>query len=189
MAGQLEGHQPRSNEYVELRATPGNRLAVEDREERGQVIHGVLSQAKLNQPKMHVLSHYSSDIKDCVCLAQYSTVITEALHKPLKDTYRRSNQVDEADQIFDAITREHTICMGEFHIQACSREVQFGDEIQDLVNNPADKQATNAADPSSQLQGFEGSRWQNERVPEQEAGTHVDQVPSGLMLPQLSERF
>ncbi|KAF8442651.1 hypothetical protein BGX38DRAFT_1075362, partial [Terfezia claveryi] len=56
-----------------------------------QVIQDVLSNAGFNFPKMHMLSHYSTQITDFGSLPQYSTKITEALHKPLKDAYRRSN--------------------------------------------------------------------------------------------------
>ena len=63
-AGQLEARQARLEEYFELSATQRNRLAVEDRQETAQVIQEVLSQAEFNFPKMHLLSHYSSQIKD-----------------------------------------------------------------------------------------------------------------------------
>jgi len=67
---------------------------------------------------MHLLSHYSSQIKDFGNLPQYSTEITEALHKPLKDAYRRSNRVEAAEQILDMITRDHALRMRELNIQA-----------------------------------------------------------------------
>ena len=69
--------------------------------------------------------------------------------------------MDAADQILHTITREHAIGMREYNIQAWSRDVQFGEEIQELVNNSVDKQATNAADASGQSEGFEGPRLQN----------------------------
>jgi len=61
------------------------------------VVQDVLAQAEFNFPKMHLLSHYSSQIKDFGNLPQYSTEITEALHKPLKEAYRRSNRVEAAE--------------------------------------------------------------------------------------------
>ena len=42
VAGQLEARQARLEEYFELSATQQNRLAVEDRQERAQVIQEVL---------------------------------------------------------------------------------------------------------------------------------------------------
>ncbi|KAF8416905.1 hypothetical protein BGX38DRAFT_1078363, partial [Terfezia claveryi] len=58
-----------------------------------------------NFPKLHLLSHYDSQIIDFGTIPQYSTEITEALHKPLKDAYQRSNRVDTAEQILDTISR------------------------------------------------------------------------------------
>ncbi|KAF8414875.1 hypothetical protein BGX38DRAFT_1073939, partial [Terfezia claveryi] len=54
-------------------------------------VFNVLSNAGFNFPKIHMLSYYSIQIIDFGSLYQYSTEITEALHKPLKDAYRRSN--------------------------------------------------------------------------------------------------
>ena len=83
---QLEVRQARLEEYIESSAIQRNRLAGEDRQEGAQVIHKVLSHAELNFPKMYLLSHYSSQIQDFVRLPQYLTEITEALHKPTKNT-------------------------------------------------------------------------------------------------------
>ena len=88
VAGQLKVRQARLEEYVELSATQRNRLAVEDRQERAQVIQGVLSQAEFIFPKMHLRSYDSSQIKDFGSLPQYSPEMTEALHKLLTDAYR-----------------------------------------------------------------------------------------------------
>ncbi|KAF8432170.1 hypothetical protein BGX38DRAFT_1077582, partial [Terfezia claveryi] len=57
-----------------------------------RAIHEILQQGTFNFPKLHLLSHYDSQIIDFGTLPQYSTEITEALHKPLKDAYRRSNR-------------------------------------------------------------------------------------------------
>ncbi|KAF8440699.1 hypothetical protein BGX38DRAFT_1074657, partial [Terfezia claveryi] len=70
------------------------------------VIQDILSQADFNFPKIHLLSHYNTQIRDFGSLPQYSTEVTEALHKPLKDAYRRSNHVNATEQILDIITRE-----------------------------------------------------------------------------------
>ncbi|KAF8432002.1 hypothetical protein BGX38DRAFT_1103357, partial [Terfezia claveryi] len=74
-------------------------------------VHEILQQGTFNFPKLHLLSHYGSQIVDFGTLPQYSTEITEALHKPLKDAYRRSNRVDAAEQILDSISRDYAIRM------------------------------------------------------------------------------
>ena len=112
-AGQLEARQARLEEYFELSSTQRNRLAVEVHQERARVIQEVQSQPEFNFPKMHLLSHYRSQIKEFGSLPQYSTEITEAPHKSLKNAYRRLNRVDAADQISDTITREQAIHMQE----------------------------------------------------------------------------
>ena len=101
--GQLETCQAKLQEYFELSAMQRNKLAVEDRQESAQVAQDVLVQAEFNFPKMHLLSHYSSQIKDFGNLPPYSTEITEALHKPLKEAYGRSNRgtASQADLGYD----------------------------------------------------------------------------------------
>ncbi|KAF8419152.1 hypothetical protein BGX38DRAFT_1083833, partial [Terfezia claveryi] len=75
------------------------------------VIQDVLCKADFNFPKLHLVFHYTIQIKDFRSLPQYSTEVTEALHKPLKDAYRRSNCVNAAEQILDTITVEHALRM------------------------------------------------------------------------------
>ena len=77
----------------------------------------------------------------------------------------------------------------ELNIQACSRDVQFGDEIQELVNNTVDKQATNAGDGRGQSEAYEGPSLENKQAAEYEAGTLMKQVASRRMLRQLPVRF
>jgi len=55
--------------------------------------------------------------------------ITEALHKPLKDAYRRSNRVDTIEQIVDTISRDYAIQMRELNLIAWSRDIQVPEEI------------------------------------------------------------
>ena len=74
--------------------------------------------------------------------------------------------MDVADQISHTITREYAICMRELNIQAWSRDVQVGDEIQELVNNRTDKQATNAGDARGQSESFESPRLKNQQAAE-----------------------
>ena len=59
--------------------------------------------------------------------------------------------------------------------------MQCGDELQELVNNSADKQPGNASDASSQSEGSEGPRWKSKQAVEYDAGILIYQVASKLM--------
>ncbi|KAF8451279.1 hypothetical protein BGX38DRAFT_1091927, partial [Terfezia claveryi] len=47
-----------------------------------------------NFPKIHLISHYAEQIPKFGTLGQYSTEISETMHKAFKDTYCRSNRVN-----------------------------------------------------------------------------------------------
>ena len=83
-------------------------------------MHDILQQGTFNFPKLHLLTHYDSQIKDFGTLPQYYMEITEAFHKPLKEAYRRSNQVDAMEQILDTISRDYAIRMRELNLIAWS---------------------------------------------------------------------
>ena len=123
VAGQLEASQAKLAEYFVSSATRRNRLGVEDRLERAYLIQVVLSQGECDLPKVHLLSHHSSQIKKFGSPPQYLTEISQALHKPWKDAYRRSNLMDAADQIVHKFTREHVIRIWGLNIQARSHDV------------------------------------------------------------------
>ncbi|KAF8424429.1 hypothetical protein BGX38DRAFT_1074294, partial [Terfezia claveryi] len=82
LMAQYRSHTPQTIEYM-------NQYLREFHEQ--QAVHEILQQGTFNFPKLHLLSHYGSQIVDFGTLPQYSTEITEALHKPLKDAYWRSN--------------------------------------------------------------------------------------------------
>jgi len=89
---------------------------MEDKEERKQAVYDILHQATFNFPKLHLLSHYGMQVRDFGTLPQYSTEITESLHKPLKNAYRRSNRVDSAEQILSTIPRDNAFRMRELNL-------------------------------------------------------------------------
>ena len=89
-----QARQATIHQCFQLTSTQRAKRSAEDREERQQAVHNRLQQATFNFPKLHLLSNYGSQVVDFGSLQQYSIEITEALHKPLKDAYRRSNRVD-----------------------------------------------------------------------------------------------
>ena len=99
-------------------STQRAKQSAEDREERQQAVHNRLQQATFNFPKLHLLLYYGSHVVDFGTLPQYSTEITEALNKTLKDAYRRSNRVDAVEQILDIISRDYAIRMKELNLIA-----------------------------------------------------------------------
>ena len=116
---------------------------------REQVAHSILQQATFNFPKLHLLSHYLSQIVDFATLPQYSTEVTEAPHKPLKDAWRRSNQVDAAEQILDTINRDYTIRMWELNLIAWSEEIQLPPEVLEILDITKDSPSTTRRRPTT----------------------------------------
>ena len=74
--------------------------------------------AHFNFPKIHLISHYAEQITRFGALGQYSTDISEAMHKGLKDAYRRSNKINSIDQIITTYTRDHTFSMKDLSIKS-----------------------------------------------------------------------
>ena len=155
------------------------------------MVQDVLAQAEFNFPKMHLLSHYSSQIKDFENLPQYFMEITEALHKPLKDAYRRSNWVEAAEQILDTITRDHALHMRELNIQGWSRDFQLKKSILDLVGSGVDLQqpARNSKGALAWSRDPDCPILQNKQAAEDQEGTLMNELASKLMIPQLPGRF
>ena len=56
-------------------------------------------------------------------LPHFLTEICEASHKPLKETYRRSNHIDSIPQIIKEYGRAHTIVVKELEIEAWAVEI------------------------------------------------------------------
>jgi len=134
-----EGQARQSNidQYFKLTSTQQAKRSLEEQQERQQVVDDILQQATFNFPKMHLLSHYGSQITDFGTLPQYSTEVTEALHKPLKDAYRRSNRVDAAEQILNRITRDYAIRIRELNLIALSRDVKMPADVQKMLKDVA----------------------------------------------------
>jgi len=110
--------QPTLEQYFMLTPSQRAKQAAADKDERQQLVHDILQQGMFNFPKLHLLTHYDSQIKDFGTLLQYFTKITEALHKPLKEAYRCSNRVDAMEQILDMISRDYAIRMRKLNLIA-----------------------------------------------------------------------
>ncbi|KAF8432903.1 hypothetical protein BGX38DRAFT_1074564, partial [Terfezia claveryi] len=81
LMAQYCSHTPQTIEYM-------NQYLQEFHQFRHIFVHKILQQGTFNFPKLHLLSYYDSQIINFGTLPQYSTEITEALHKPLKDAYQ-----------------------------------------------------------------------------------------------------
>ena len=87
--------------------------------ERRELVDEILKEeAHYNFPKIHLISHYAEQIPKFGALGQYSTEISETMHKGLKDAYRRSNRVNATAQIVTTYTRDHTFAMKDLTIKA-----------------------------------------------------------------------
>jgi hypothetical protein len=101
------------------------KLQKENTMERQGLVEEILTEgAHYNFPKIHLISHYAEQIPKFGALGQYSTDISEAMHKGFKDAYRRSNKVDSTSQIVTTYTRDHTFAMKDLTIKAWSRDNQ-----------------------------------------------------------------
>lgn len=176
-----QARQATIDQYFKLTATQRAKRSAQDRQERQQVVYDILQQATFNFPKIHLLSHYSSQIRDFGALPQYSTEITEALHKPLKDAYRRSNRVDAAEQILDTVSRDFAIRMRELNLVAWSRDIKFPAEILRVLDPTPDAQ-----DPLKRIQRPTLGGIQDADSP---SGTPLSKIASILELPSLTDRF
>jgi len=83
--------------------------------------------AHYNFPKIHLISHYAEQIPRFGALGQYSTNISEAMHKGFKEAYQRSNKVDSISQIITTYTRDHTFAMRDLTINAWSPDKEKED--------------------------------------------------------------
>ena len=184
--GEGQARQATINQYFQLTSTQRAKRNAEDRDERQQAVHSILQQATFNFPKIHLLSHYSSQIVDFGTLPQYSTEITEALHKPLKDAYRRSNRVDVAEQILDTISRDYAIRIRELNLRAWSREVQLPVEVLEILGIVSE-----SAVPSKATRGpiKVRQRLGGKQSADILGGTPLSSLATELGIPSLVERF
>ena len=77
--------------------------------------------AHYNFATMHLISQYAGQILRFPTLGQYSTDISQSMHKGFKDAYRRSNKVDSTSQIVNTYMRDHTFAMKDLTIDICKR--------------------------------------------------------------------
>jgi len=82
-----------------------------------------------NFPKMHLISHYAEQILKFRALGQFSTEISECMHKGLKDAYHHSNKVNTTSQIITNHTRDHTFIMKDLTIKAWAEAKETGNLI------------------------------------------------------------
>ena len=94
-------------------------IAEDEKEECSYCIHETLEKDfDFKFPKMHMLLHYTEQIKYYGSLPQYSMEICETLHKTFKDAYCRSNHIDSIPQIIQEYTREHNFAVHEMDLEA-----------------------------------------------------------------------
>ncbi|KAF8415214.1 hypothetical protein BGX38DRAFT_1335328 [Terfezia claveryi] len=105
-----------------------------------------------------------SRIIDFGTLPQYSTEITEALHKPLKDAYRRSNHVDVAEQILDTVSRDYAIRMRELNLVAWSHDINLGADVLEMLADNAEGGDISAGNENGLVDPLSVRPWKVNRV-------------------------
>ena len=96
--------------------------------------------AHYNFPKIHLIFHYAKQVPKFGSLPQYSTDITEYMHKGLKDAYRRSNKVDSLSQIVTTSNRDHTFAMKDLTISTWKSIRQKADPTARVGEDPTRSQ-------------------------------------------------
>jgi len=87
-----------------------------------ELVEDILKEgAHCNFLKMHRISHYAEQIPKFGALGQFSTEISECMHKSFKDAYRRSNKVNATSQIITNHTRDHTFIIKDLTIKAWAK--------------------------------------------------------------------
>ena len=125
-----------------LRAWEKAKLHCDDTLERQGVVDEILREGShYNFPKIHLISLYTEQITKFGALGQFSTDISEAMHKRFKDAYRRSNKVKSTAQIVQTYTRDHTFAMKDMTIATWERIRECGDPTQGVGNQHTDDQA------------------------------------------------
>jgi len=113
------------------------KMRQENRLERQEVLGEVLREgAHYNFTKIHLISHYAEQIPKFGALGQYSTDISESMHKGFKDAYRRSNKVNATSQIITTYTRDHTFTMKDLTISACRSIRETEQPTRDVGSSP-----------------------------------------------------
>jgi len=128
-----QARQSTISNYFQVTPMQKANVASANTQEQQDLVKEVLGQSTFNYLKLHLLTHYVQQIVQFGSLPQYSAEITEALHKPLKDTYRRSNRVDASPQILDSHDRESACRILVLNLCAWGKELNFGSYIKDLV--------------------------------------------------------
>ena len=128
-------------------------LEKEFRVETEEVVNDILSGGgHFNFPKMHLISHFADQINKYGTLTQYSTEICEALHKPLKDAYRRSNYIDTLPQIISTYARGHSFVMREKNLEQWGSELgHIPEDIRRIVDPTRNSTRTPAGSSPSNL--------------------------------------
>jgi len=147
-------------------------------------VHDILQQGTFNFPKLHLLTHYDSQIKDFGMLLQYSTEITEALHKPLKEAYRRSSQVDGMQQILDMIWRDYRIRMRKLNLIAWSRDIKVPEEILKIA-----EEAVGDREHEDKREKIRRPTLVGRQREDRPAGTDLSILAAELDIPVLLQRF
>jgi len=105
-----------------LTASEKAKLRQEDPLERRNLVDKILREAAYyNFSKMYLISHYAEQIPKFGTLKQYSTDISECMHKGFKEAYRRSNKVNTTSQMITNYTRDHTFIMNDLTIDVWNR--------------------------------------------------------------------
>ncbi|KAF8414646.1 hypothetical protein BGX38DRAFT_1281763 [Terfezia claveryi] len=159
-ADQLSAHQAKLDEYFELSATKRTKIATEERQERQQVIQDVLCKADFNFPKLHLLSHYTTQIKDF--------------------------GLSPTEQILDTITVEHALRMRELNMEEWSQGYRFSRAILDVIQR---RRMEDLEETTIRAGKPQGPILRGKQASDGPEGTPMQTLAARLGIGQLPERF
>jgi len=120
-----------------LTASEKVKLRQKDALERRNLVDKILREAAhYNFPKMHLISHYAEQIPKFSALKQYSTDISECMHKGFKEAYRQSNKVNAMSQMNTNYTRDYTFIMKDLTIDVWNWITQGEEPTADVGIGP-----------------------------------------------------
>ena len=133
----LKEQQTQKASLHTLPASEKAKLRQENTLERQELVDEILREgAHYNFPKIQLISHYAQQIPKFGALSQYSTEISETMHKGFKEAYCRSNKVDATSQIVTTYTRDHTFAMKDMTISTWTQIKKDGNLTQSVGKQP-----------------------------------------------------
>ena len=120
-AAQLKEARESEPGWTRLSVTAKNRQIDRDKALAAMQMEAALKDdSSFNFVKMHLLTHFTSHVKELGHLSNVSSELPETLHRELKDAFRRSNKVNADFQILQTMARVSSFDYRELNVQVAA---------------------------------------------------------------------